>query len=227
MATFVLIHGAGDVGWYWHLLEEELRRDGHDTVAPDLPADDDSLGLGAYADAVIGETGQREHVVVVAQSFGAFTAPLVAERLDADLLVLVAGMVPAPGEPPSDWWSNTGYQAAVEVQAEKDGGRTPDEDLLVSFYHDVPRGVAEEAIRRGGRHHPSSTAYTEPWPLESWPDVPTRFVLCTEDRFFPSGYLRTVATDRLGVVPDEIAAGHCVALARPRELADLLEGYLP
>jgi hypothetical protein len=34
MATFVLIHGAGDVGWYWHLLEAELRARGHDTVAP-------------------------------------------------------------------------------------------------------------------------------------------------------------------------------------------------
>lgn len=25
MATFVLIHGAGDVGWYWHLVVAELR----------------------------------------------------------------------------------------------------------------------------------------------------------------------------------------------------------
>ena len=26
MSTFVLIHGAGDVGWYWHLTETELRQ---------------------------------------------------------------------------------------------------------------------------------------------------------------------------------------------------------
>lgn len=45
MATFALIHGAGDVGWYWHLVEEELRRRGHHTVAPDLPCEDDSAGL--------------------------------------------------------------------------------------------------------------------------------------------------------------------------------------
>jgi hypothetical protein len=25
MATYVLIHGAGDVGWYWHLVVRELR----------------------------------------------------------------------------------------------------------------------------------------------------------------------------------------------------------
>jgi hypothetical protein len=30
MATFVLVHGAGDVGWHWHLLEAELRDQGHD-----------------------------------------------------------------------------------------------------------------------------------------------------------------------------------------------------
>jgi hypothetical protein len=30
MSTFVLIHGAGDVAWYWHLVEAELRARGHD-----------------------------------------------------------------------------------------------------------------------------------------------------------------------------------------------------
>ncbi len=33
MATYALIHGAGDVGWYWHLVAAELRNRGHDTVA--------------------------------------------------------------------------------------------------------------------------------------------------------------------------------------------------
>jgi pimeloyl-ACP methyl ester carboxylesterase len=46
-ATFVLIHGGGDVGWYWHLVERELRQRGHDTLATDLPCDDDSAGLRA------------------------------------------------------------------------------------------------------------------------------------------------------------------------------------
>jgi Alpha/beta hydrolase family len=59
MATFVLIHGAGDSGWYWHLLEAELRRRGHDVVAPDLPSEDDSAGLPAYADTVVDAIGDR------------------------------------------------------------------------------------------------------------------------------------------------------------------------
>ncbi len=109
MATFVLIHGAGDVGWYWHLVEEELRGHGHDAVAPDLPCDDDAAGLQEYADTVIRALPDGGEVVVVGQSFGAFTATLVADRVGADLLVLVAGMVPAPGEKPEDWFANTGW----------------------------------------------------------------------------------------------------------------------
>ncbi|HET9956824.1 MAG TPA: hypothetical protein VFQ61_20150, partial [Polyangiaceae bacterium] len=61
---------------------------------------------------------------------------------------------------------------------------------------------------------------------EALPNVPTHFVLCTDDRFFPAKFLRRVVADRLRVVPDEIAAGHCVALSRPRELATLLQSYV-
>jgi hypothetical protein len=36
---------------------------------------------------------------------------------------------------------------------------------------------------------------------------------------------RRVVAERLGIVPDEIEAGHCVALSRPAELAARLDGY--
>jgi pimeloyl-ACP methyl ester carboxylesterase len=224
MSTFALIHGAGDVGWYWHLVEAELRSRGHDTVAPDLPGDDESATLNDYADAVVAAVGGRTDLVVVGQSFGGFTAPLVADRLPVDVLVLVAAMVPAPGETPGDWWSNTGYGAAVRAQAARDGGLTGNDDPYVTYYHDVPRELAEQALRKE-RDHPSAAAMNAPWPLDAWPDVPTRFVLGNQDRFFPAEFLRRLARERLGTVPDEIAAGHCAALSRPKELADLLAGY--
>ncbi|MDC0720386.1 alpha/beta fold hydrolase [Nannocystis sp. bb15-2] len=222
MSTFVLIHGAGDVGWYWHLVEAELRARGHDVVAPDLPGDDDSLELEDYADAVVAAVGDRRDLVVVGQSFGGFTAPLVAARLPVDALVFVSGMVPAPGEAPRDWWQNTRYRQAVEEQAARDGGVTGSDDPYVCFYHDVPRELATLAMGKE-RAHPAKAAMASPWPLDALPEVPTRFVLCTEDRFFPPAFMRRVVAERLGVVPDEIAAGHCVALSRPVELASLLE----
>jgi pimeloyl-ACP methyl ester carboxylesterase len=223
MATFALIHGAGDVGWYWHLVERELRRRGHDSVAPDLPCDDDSAGLSQYAEAVADAVGDRGDVIVVAQSFGGFTAPLLADRLPVAALVLVTAMLPKPGEKAEDWFANTGWEEAVRDQARRDGGRTGSEDPFVVFYHDVPRPLAEEALRRGRRQ--SETPGQTPWPLEAWPDVPTRLVLCTKDRFFPPDFMRRVVSARLGIKPDEIAAGHCVALSRPGELAELLDGY--
>ncbi|MEU8438364.1 alpha/beta hydrolase [Streptomyces sp. NPDC029216] len=223
MSTFVLIHGAGDVGWYWHLVEAELRVRGHDVMAPDLPGGDDSSTLDDYADAVVRAVGDRRDLVVVGQSFGAFTAPLVAARRPVASLILVAGMVPAPGEPADRWWADTGYTGAVRRQARRDGGLTGSDDPYVAFYHDVPRELAEEALRRG-RDHPSPTASAQPWPLGAWPDVPTRYVLCTEDRFLPPDFQRRLALERLGVVPEEIAAGHCAALSRPVELAGIMAG---
>jgi pimeloyl-ACP methyl ester carboxylesterase len=223
MATFVLIHGGGDVGWYWHLVERELRKRRHEVVAPDLPCDDDSAGLGEYADTVVDAIGDRRDLVVVGQSYGGFTAPLVADRLPVHALVLVAGMIPAPGETPADWWDNTGYRQAMEEQSRRDDGKTGSEDPFVVFYHDVPRALAKEALSK--ERSESDTAYHNPWPLDAWPAVPTRFVLCTEDRFFPPDFMRRVVSERLGIRPDEIAAGHCVALSRPRELADMLVGF--
>ena len=214
MATFALIHGAGDVGWYWHLVAAELRRRGHDVVAPDLPCEDDSAGLREYADVVVDAIGDREDVVVAAQSSAGFVAPLVCEPVPVELLVLVAGLVPAPGEPARDWWSNTGYEP---VRGEWSG------DERATFYHDVPADLAAEAMKRARRQ--SDTPAEEPWPLEAWPEVPTRFVLCLQDRLLPAEFLRRVVGERLGIVPDEIDAGHCVALSRPKELARRLDRY--
>ena len=223
MATFALIHGGGDVGWYWHLVVAELRKRGHEAIAPDLPCDDESAGLGDYAATVVDAIGDRGDVVVVGQSYGGFTAPLVAAQLPARALILVAGMIPAPGEAPAQWWDNTGYRQAVDEQARRDGGKTGNDDPFVTFFHDVPRALAEEALRNERSESPA--AYNEPWPLVSWPNVPTRFILCTQDRCFPPDFMRTVVAERLGVTPEEIAAGHCVALSRPKELTDLLVGH--
>lgn len=223
MATFVLIHGGGDVGWSWHLVERALQGLGHRTVAPDLPGHDDTASLVDYADTVIEAIGDRRELIVVGHSYGGFTAPLVADRVPVEMLVLVAGMIPAPGESPAAWWENTGYHQAVAEQARIDGGLTGNDDPFVTFYHDVPQALVAEAMGHEGAE--SATAYNAPWPLDRWPAVPTRCIIGTEDRFFPPAFLRRLAADRLGVVPDEIAGGHCMTLSRPNELATMLHGY--
>src|SRR6266545_7661060 len=146
MATFVLIHGAGSDSWYWHLVEPELRRRGHDVVAVDLPCDDDSAGLAEYVDTVVAAIGDRgdrgDDLVVVAQSLGGFTAPLVCDRAPVRLLVLVAAMVPAPGESAGEWWANTGQEEAQREMAERDGRKPGMDNIEELFLHDVPAEVA-------------------------------------------------------------------------------------
>jgi pimeloyl-ACP methyl ester carboxylesterase len=210
MSSFILIPGGGTDSWYWHLVVAELRGRGHDVVAVDLPCEDDSAGLDQYADTVVQAIGDRPDPVLVAHSLGGFTAPLVCDRVPVGMLVLLTAMIPAPGEPPGDWWANTGYSDL-------------DDSASDPWFEDVAPELAEEATRR--ELDQSGTPFEQPWPLAAWPDVPTRFLLCTEDRFFPPTFMRRVVDQRLGIVPDEIATGHMPMLARPRELADRLEAY--
>jgi pimeloyl-ACP methyl ester carboxylesterase len=225
VATFVLVHGAGSDSWYWHLVTPELQAMGHEVVAPDLPCDDDSAGLAEYVDTILDAIGAPSGpLVVVGQSLAGFSAPLVCARVPVELLVLVAAMVPSPGESPGDWWGNTGWEAAHRERAEQDGRELGDVfDPVAEFLHDVPADVVAESF-----HHvrnQSGTPFEKPWPLDAWPDVPTRFVLCRDDRFFPAAFQRRVVKERLGITPDEMESGHLPALSRPQELARRLENY--
>ena len=216
MATYVLIHGADSTSWYWHLVAPELEARGHDVVAVDLPADDDAAGLDEYTDVVVDAIGDRREVILVAQSMAGFTAPLVAGWVPVDLIVLLAAMVPAPGESGHDWWTNTRHDEARRAAGYGD-------DPIELFLHDLPPDVRAEAMVRV--RDQSGTPFEKPWPLAAWPDVPTRFLLCRDDRFFPAEFQRRVVRERLGIVPDEMDGGHLPALAHPDELVERLEAY--
>jgi len=230
MATFVLVPGADGSAWYWHLVAPELRARGHDAVTMDLPSDD-ATDLDAVADAIAdaasgalaaaGREGRGSGpLVLVAQSLAGFSAPLVCTRMQVDRIVLVNAMVPRPGETAGEWWDNTGQPAARAARAEAMGrrGAEAEFDLRRDFFHDVPAAVTEEAFAAVPGPPPAGV-FAQPWPLEKWPDVPTRFVQGTDDRFFPPDFQRRVVGERLGVDVEEIPGGHLAALSRPRELA--------
>jgi hypothetical protein len=46
-------------------------------IAVELPGDDNTADLGDYPEIVVRAIGQRTNVILVAQSLGGFTAPLV------------------------------------------------------------------------------------------------------------------------------------------------------
>jgi pimeloyl-ACP methyl ester carboxylesterase len=208
VSTYVLIPGAGGDSYYWHLVVPLLEAGGHEVIAPDIPTGDDSAGLREYADAVLEAIGDRGELVVVAQSIGALAAPLLCERADVRLLILVAPMIGAPGETGAEVWSK--HEGASEI------------DVKTTLLHDVPDDVIADLFARGEPRQ-STTPFAETWPLDAWPDVPTRVLAARNDRLFPFEATRRLARERLGVEADAIDTGHTPALAQPEELAERLQ----
>ena len=221
MPTFVLIPGAGGSPWTWHLVAAELERRGyHDIVAVDLPNDDDSAGLAEYVDAALAAIGDRRtDLVVVAHSLGGFTATLLCDRVPVDHLLLVTAMIPAPGEAPGDWWTNTDFMPARNAEIERLGG---DDSEETTFTHDVPPALASEAGAT------SATNRARRWRSRS------RSTRCPRYRPISSSAPRTGSSrptscgassaSGLGITdPGELAAGHLPMFSRPVELVDWIE----
>ena len=211
MVAFVLVPGAGGNSWYWSRLVPELSARGHAAVAVDLPASDDDAGLEAYADAVVAAASGLDDIVLVGQSMGGLTVPLVCDRLPVRLLVLLNAMVPRPGETGGAWWSATGQD---RLPAAED-----------PFLHDLPPDALAEALALGEPVQ-SGRPFEDPWPLPAWPSVPVRFLQGRDDRLFPLAFQQQVVRDRLGIPVDEMPGGHLLALSRPVELAERLVSYL-
>jgi pimeloyl-ACP methyl ester carboxylesterase len=219
VSTFVLIPGAGGANWYWNRVVPLLQDEGHEVIAVDLPGDDELAGLPEYTREVVNATGDRVDVVIVAQSLGGFTAPLVAAEVPVQALVFVNAMIPSPGETPGAWWDNTGSLQAREAAAQE-GGYSTEFDADLYFLHDVPPEVAAQ----GEPHQrPEADAvFRSVCSFDAWPPVPIRVVAGADDRLFPVEFQRTLARDRLGVEADVLPGGHLIALARPLELAEYL-----
>jgi surfactin synthase thioesterase subunit len=219
VTTFVLIPGAGGVAWYWHRVTERLVEAGHEAIPVDLPGDDDSTALPEYAQLVLDAIGERDDAVLVAQSLGAFTAPLVAERAPVAELVFVNAMIPRSGERPGEWWGNTRSEQARRAAAES-GGYSPDFDLETYFLHDVPPEVA--AAGAPYQREEADAVFGSVCGFEAWPAIPIRAVAGVADRFFPVDFQRELAHARLGIEADVLPGGHLIALSQPEALASYL-----
>jgi pimeloyl-ACP methyl ester carboxylesterase len=142
-------------------------------------------------------------------------------------LVYLCGLIPRPGRPLADVFSEDppvfvpGFGESNVSDAE---GRTswPDREAAIEqLFGDAPRELAEAAVARlrGQARAPSR----ERCPLTYLPGVPVTYVLCREDRVVSPDWSRHVARGWLGVEPLELPGGHAPFLTRPAELADLLD----
>jgi pimeloyl-ACP methyl ester carboxylesterase len=211
--VFALIHGGAHGAWCWTRLIRALAALGHRCVAVDLPCEDDAAGVDAYARAIIDAVaGIDAPIVVVGHSLGGITAPVVAERHPVRRLIFLAAMLPVPG------------MSLNEQRAERDmllpysGGTR---GLRGRFYNTCTPQDADWAM--GMLRRQSLSPFEEKTPLGAWPDVPSSYILCSEDRACDPAWSRAAAPDRLGVEPIEMrGTGHSPFLDRPDELAAIL-----
>jgi pimeloyl-ACP methyl ester carboxylesterase len=226
-SSFILVPGAGGDPFYWYRVVPLLRDAGHEVVAVRLPAGEDGAGLAEYAATITGAIGERRGVVLVAQSMGAYSAPLAAAAAPDRVarIVLVAPMIPLPGESADAFWAASGQHVAQRALAVAEG-RDPDApfDLDEMFLHDVPADVAARLLEEGDSRD-EGKSFVDPWPLDAWPDVPTTVIAGARDRLLPLDFVRGLARSRLGL--DDVTvvdAGHLPALGRPQELTRAILG---
>jgi pimeloyl-ACP methyl ester carboxylesterase len=225
VTTFALIPGAGGTAWFWHRLAPLIDEAGQVAVPVDLPGDDPSAGLQEYAalveSAIAPALARGGDVVLVAQSLGGFTAPIVASRQPVTGIVMLNAMVPLPGETPGAWWDAVGQEQA-RVAAARAGGWPEQFDLETYFLHDVDPEVA--ASGEPYQRPEADVVFGSVCDIPDWPDVPTRVVAGADDRFFPLELQRRIACQRLGADIDLVPGGHLAALSHPRELTAYLLG---
>jgi pimeloyl-ACP methyl ester carboxylesterase len=216
--SFVLVPGAGGNAGFWQLEEPLLHKAGYSSVAVSLP-NWPGATLADQADAIVAAAEASTEITLVAQSMGAFSAPLACDRVAVAELVLLNAMIPAPGETAGEWWSNTGQADAMRSNDLREG-RDPDAgfDAQTYFLHDLPPDVLA-LLMSSGEEEPADSLFETRFPLTRWPDVPTTVLAGRDDRFFPYEFQYRLARDRLGREVEPLPGGHLLALSQPEALA--------
>ena len=216
--SFVLVPGAGGNAGFWQRVEPLLQRAGYHSVAVTLP-NWSGATFSDHADAIVAAAGASDEVTLVAQSMGAFAAPLTCDRLPVAELVLLNAMIPAPGETAGEWWGNTGQAEAMRSNDLREG-RDPDAgfDAQTYFLHDLPPDVLQ-LLMSSGEAEPVDSLFETRFALTRWPDAPTTVLAGRDDRFFPYDFQRRIARDRLGLEVEQLPGGHLLALSQPEALA--------
>jgi pimeloyl-ACP methyl ester carboxylesterase len=218
MATFVLVHGSTHSARAWEWVRAGLERQGQVVVTPELPADDPDAGAVRYAEAILPFIPEGEPAIVVAHSAAGWFLPIVAARRQVKRMVFLAATLPRIGMSFVEL-----LQAEPEMINKAWIGKDPRIAAVANefLFHDC----APERLPFGHstiRVIHARGAMVEEYPLTHWPDVPSAYIVCSEDRTIRPEWSRRVAKSQLGVESIELAGGHCPYISRPEELARVL-----
>lgn len=227
----VLLHGAFHGPWCWDLLTPVLERSGHSVVAVDLPITDPSAGASEYAQAVLGGIALDldEPPVVVAHSLAGLVAPLVAAARPIARLIFLGAILPRPGMSAEEQrriepWATYAPSTLELTDLGEDVSRVGPKMAKELFFDDVAPDIADWAVAR--LRPQCNRILNEVTPLVTWPDVPSSYVVCRDDRAVDAGWGRRAARVRLGIEPVELDGGHSPFLSRPLETGRLIDALI-
>jgi pimeloyl-ACP methyl ester carboxylesterase len=189
----------------------------------DLPIDLDDSGPERCAAVVAEALAGVDDLVLVGHSLAGSFLPLAAERTDAALMVFLCAMVPIEGLSLADQQAENPDMVRYPYRSVTDKlGRTlATRDVAQAMYYsDCTDAQIDWAMPQLRPQAPALRL--APFPVGGWPDIPSAYVLCTEDPVVSPDWSRRVARERLGVTPVELPGGHSPFLSRPAELAETL-----
>jgi pimeloyl-ACP methyl ester carboxylesterase len=225
VSTFVFVHGAWHGAWCWSRLLPEMEARGHRSVVMDLPIEDGNATFEDYAEVVLASyPADLEACVLVGHSLGAMVLPLVAVSRPTSLLVFLCGVLPNVDGRPWNDAPRIGRPDAYRTETLDDGSSVfaTFESARVTFYADCAPEDARWAFEQL-RAQNSQSLWDRPYPLRRLPKTPRAAIAALDDAAVTIEFSRAVTRPRLGVDPIEIPGDHSPFLARPRELADLLD----
>ena len=226
MHTIVLVHGAFAESASWQGVAKRLHAAGHPVVAAANPLRGIAHDAAWISDIVRTINGP---VVLVGHSYGgAVISNVDADAGDITALVYIAAFTPDEGETCNELaqrFPGSTLGEAVQPIAHKDASL----DFVIArdrfheqFCADVP---AEQAGFMGASQRPVALAALEepsgPDPL--WKQVPSYFVIATEDRNIPVELQRSLAERANASGSVEIpGSSHAVAVSHADETADFI-----
>ena len=218
--TVVLVHGCTQGPSSWdrvrpYLVDEDMR-----VVVIDLdPKRFDGANGRECAAAIARVLEGLDRVILVGTSCSGLIIPVVSMYRPIDHLVFVCAGLPDIGRSATDQIFGDGLLHDDWVAYP---GAPDNEDAAKTFMFNDCDGATLDWACTTVRLWMPQPAYDEVTPLESWPDIPSTYVLGTRDRIINQAWARPAATSRLGRAPVELDTGHCPQNSKPDALARIL-----